>query len=151
MFRPIHGHHQVDCLKFPLCNRAMMWRSRHQSLLWGSIGSISEERWMETKTITKTICCYWMTPGAEIVHLVGFHYKSACFLSDFNRIWFVWQILVNSRQYKFTRKSVQREPTFSMPTADGWTNMKTLQFLFTTRRKSLKFKKIFTHFPENST
>ena len=21
MFRPIHGHHQVDCLKFPLCNR----------------------------------------------------------------------------------------------------------------------------------
>jgi len=21
MFRPIYGHHQVDCLKFPLCNK----------------------------------------------------------------------------------------------------------------------------------
>ena len=21
MFRPIHGHHQFDCLKYPLCNK----------------------------------------------------------------------------------------------------------------------------------
>ena len=61
MFRPIHGHHQVDCLKFPLCNKfhyvTELWcGDLNISLCYGvSIGSIAEERWMETKTI----CCFW--------------------------------------------------------------------------------------------
>ena len=54
MFRPIHGHQQVDCLKFPLCNKfhyvTELWcGDLNISLCYGvSIGSIGEERWMET-------------------------------------------------------------------------------------------------------
>ena len=61
MFRPIHGHHQVDCLKFPLCNKfhyvTELWCGDLSiSLCYGvSIGSIAEERWMETKTKTRTM------------------------------------------------------------------------------------------------
>ena len=67
MFRPIHGHHHVDCLKFPLCNRfhyvtELWYGDLDISLCYGvSIGSIAEERWMETKTI----CCSLVTPGAQ--------------------------------------------------------------------------------------
>ena len=67
MFRPIHGHHQVDCLKFPLCNKfhyvTELWRGDlNISLCYGvSIGSVAEERWMETKTI----CCFLVTPGVK--------------------------------------------------------------------------------------
>jgi len=33
MFRPIHGHHQVDCLKFPLCKKFPLFNRANDDTL----------------------------------------------------------------------------------------------------------------------
>jgi len=69
MFRPIHGHHQVDLtLKILLCKRAMMWRSQHQSLLC-SVYKLY--RWKEAVTDQNYMLLWWYRGLLQNLHIIA--------------------------------------------------------------------------------
>ena len=53
---------------------------------------------------------------------IGIHVKYTLFLSDFNETWIYSTYFLKILQYQISRKSVEREPSFSCRLSDGWTD-----------------------------
>ena len=89
MFRPIHGHHQVDCLKFPLCNKFLcsclkavykpVWHILLLSVQW-----INSWWWTEELSETWRFSC--QNKYVKLVHVFGFIIKKEMCLHTSEKI-----------------------------------------------------------------